>query len=63
MHSSEIKSLLNLSLIMLLKLMIFVCVKALIMLLLFLEQAPTWSVGHHVGDPCCRQILEISQQR
>jgi len=47
MHTFEIKNMFNLSVIMLLKLMTFICVEALILLLLFLEQArgrPTWSV-------------------
>ena len=57
-HTSEIKILLNLP-----SILIFVTVKALIMLMLFLEKArgrPTWSLRatwrprHHVGDPCSR---------
>jgi len=44
-HTSEIKILLNIPLIILV--LIFVNVKILIMLMLFLEQ----SRGHHVGDP------------
>jgi len=45
-HTSEIKILLNLPLIILV--LIFVNVKALTMLMLFLEQTR----GHHSGDPC-----------
>jgi len=51
-HTSEVTILLNLPSIILV--LIFVNVKTLIMLILFLEQArerPTWSL-HDVGDPC-----------
>ena len=59
MHISEIKILRSLPLIILV--LIFVNVKTLIMLMLFLEQAAgdllgpcgrPGARGHHVGDPC-----------
>jgi len=51
-HTSEIKILLNSPSIILL--LIFVNVKTLIMLMLFLEQARgrPGARGHHFGDPC-----------
>jgi len=55
MHTSTIKSLLNLPPIILV--LIFVNVKTLIMLTLFLEQAR----GHHVGDPRSKYSNSTSQ--
>jgi len=54
---SEIKILLNLPSIILV--LIFVNVKTLIMLMLFLKQArgrPS-ARGHHAGEPCCSVLL------
>jgi len=53
-YTSEIKVLLNLPSIILV--LMYVNVKTLIMLMLFLEQTHgrPGARGHHVGDPCTR---------
>jgi len=51
-QTNEINILLNLSSVILV--LIFVNVKTLIMLMLFLERAR----GHHVGDPWLREMCE-----
>ena len=58
-HTSEIKVLLDFPSIILI--LIFVNVKTLIMLMLFLEQVcgRPGARGHHVGDPCPRLYSEI----
>jgi len=61
MHASEIKILLELPSVILV--LIFVNVKTLIMLMLFLEQARgrPGARGHHVGDPWSRVSTLISR--
>ena len=58
-HTSEIKILLHLPSIILV--LIFVNVKTLIMLMLFLQQVrgrPS-ARGHHVGDSCARVFQRV----